>query len=149
LITPGCRNVLDLRTAFFARGRRDLFPLMSNAKTLQAEPSSYTSHDIVSRRSLFRMGKGTKSHRTRFVPLCSAQTVSPISTLSPRENGSPPPFAMADPMADFRKSMAVVWPMWQVGDCLGCPGARVGAANGQGFNMRPVVRMRSIGRISN
>ncbi|CAP93010.1 hypothetical protein PCH_Pc16g03400 [Penicillium rubens Wisconsin 54-1255] len=34
--------------------------------------------------------------------------------------------------------------MWQVGDCLGCPGARVGAANGQGFNMRPVVRMRSI-----
>jgi hypothetical protein len=49
LITPGCRNVLDLRTAFFARGRRDLFALMSNAKTLQAEPSSYTSHDIVSR----------------------------------------------------------------------------------------------------
>jgi hypothetical protein len=30
-----------------------------------------------------------------------------MSTLSPRENGSPPPFAIADPMADLRKSMAV------------------------------------------
>jgi hypothetical protein len=48
-----------------------------------------------------------QSLHTRFVPLCKAQTESPMSTLSPRENGSPPPFAIADPMADLRKSMAV------------------------------------------
>lgn len=46
LITPGCRNVLDLRTAFFARGRRDLFAWISNAKTLQIDPSSYCLRNI-------------------------------------------------------------------------------------------------------
>lgn len=40
LITPGCLKVLDLRTAFFANGSRDLFAATSNMKTLHAEPSS-------------------------------------------------------------------------------------------------------------
>lgn len=95
------------------------------------------------------MEKEPKSHRTRFVPLCSAQTESPMSTLSPRENGSPPPFAMADPMADFRKSMAAVWPMWQLGELFGVSGgSRVGAANGQGVDVRPGFTIRSLARES-
>ena len=40
LMTPGCLKVLDLRTAFFAKGSRDLFAAISNVKTLHAEPSS-------------------------------------------------------------------------------------------------------------
>lgn len=81
LITPGCRNVLDLRTAFFARGRRDLFALISNTKTLQAEPSSCILSHISHCRSTRAR---TKRLHTRFVPLCKAQTESPISTLSPK-----------------------------------------------------------------
>ena len=45
-----------------------------------------------------------------------------MSTLSPRENGSPPPFAMADPMADLRKSMAVDMADVAVTDCFGYAG---------------------------
>lgn len=42
-----------------------------------------------------------------------------MSTRSLRENGRPPPFAMADPMADLRKSMWAwpMWPMWQLQIC--------------------------------
>lgn len=40
LITPGCRRVRSLRRAFRARGRRDLFAVMSKEKTLHFEPSS-------------------------------------------------------------------------------------------------------------
>jgi hypothetical protein len=43
LIMPGCRSVLSFFTAFLARGRRDLFALMSMEKILQFEPSSYES----------------------------------------------------------------------------------------------------------
>ena len=86
------------------------------------------------------MEKEPKSHRTRFVPLCSAQTESPMSTLSPRENGSPPPFAMADPMADFRKSMAAVLPMWQLGELFGVSGVRKSG--------RPMAKGSMFGRVS-
>jgi hypothetical protein len=40
LITPGCRSVLNLRSAFFARGRCDLFAFMSKLNMLHLEPSS-------------------------------------------------------------------------------------------------------------
>lgn len=40
LMTPGCRNVRDFRTAFRARGRRDLLVAMSKVKMLHEEPSS-------------------------------------------------------------------------------------------------------------
>lgn len=47
------------------------------------------------------------NHHTRFVPLCSVQIESPISTRSPSENGDELPLAMADATADLRKSMIV------------------------------------------
>lgn len=40
LTTPGCRIVRSFFNAFLARGSRDLFAVMSNAKMLQLEPSS-------------------------------------------------------------------------------------------------------------
>lgn len=40
-MTPGCLSVRDLRTAFLANGRRDLFAAISKVKILQADPSSY------------------------------------------------------------------------------------------------------------
>ena len=43
LITPGCLSVRDLRTAFLANGRRDLFAAISKVKMLQGDPSSYMS----------------------------------------------------------------------------------------------------------
>lgn len=50
LITPGCLSVRDLRTAFFANGRRDLLEAISKVKTLQGEPSSYTYQAPISNR---------------------------------------------------------------------------------------------------
>lgn len=91
----------DLRTAFLASGRRDLFAAISKVKTLHAEPSSYTGirHQTTT---------GGVDPRTRFVPLCSVQMESPISTRSPSEKGNELPFAMADATADLRKSMCGV-----------------------------------------
>lgn len=64
---------------------------------------------------------------TRFVPLCSVQIESPISTRSPSEKGNELPFAMAEATADLRKSIVV--------DALATSGkgssARVWAAGGQ------------------
>lgn len=40
LIMPGCLRVLSLRTAFLAKGNRDLLAAMSKLKILQFEVSS-------------------------------------------------------------------------------------------------------------
>jgi hypothetical protein len=132
LITPGCLSVLNLRTAFFASGRRDLFALISKENTLQEEPSSYSTRRSDSLAiELSRMSQA--SRRTRFVPLCSAQTESPMSTLSPREKGCPVPLAMADATADLRKSIAMGYVLAVRGSGIvwGRRGCARGAANCQ------------------
>lgn len=63
------------------------------------------SHDIASVSISF--ATRARDHRTRFVPLCSVQIESPISTRSPSEKGNELPFAMAEATADLRKSIVV------------------------------------------
>lgn len=41
LMTPGCRSVLNFRTAFLAKGIADRFEAISKENMLHGEPSSY------------------------------------------------------------------------------------------------------------
>lgn len=51
LITPGWRNVRSLRAAFFAKGNRALFALMSKVKRQQGELSSWEATPSQQRRA--------------------------------------------------------------------------------------------------
>lgn len=89
---------------------------------------------------------GTRKYRTRFVPLWSVQIESPMSTLSPSENGNELPFAMADATADLRKSILcrmLRGPLVQA--CLGCPEWVVGKGPRRGREVRTRKRMRGRG----
>jgi len=82
LTTPGCLNVRSLRTAFLARGNRDLFADTSKVNMLQGEPSSWDNkYGLVSFKALYRLD--TLPH-TRLVPLWRVQFESPRSTRSPK-----------------------------------------------------------------
>lgn len=51
LMTPGCLNVLNFRTAFRANGSHVLFFWVSNANMLHSEPSSLNSEAVRSVRT--------------------------------------------------------------------------------------------------
>ena len=48
LITPGCLSVLDLRTAFFANGSRDLFSRISSGANADSSNGRLPRNDVES-----------------------------------------------------------------------------------------------------
>lgn len=102
LMTPGCRNVRSFLSAFFARGSRLFFAVLSNENMLQLEPSSYYSRRLVQA----TQHPQPAGQPTRLVPLYSVQIDSSTSTLSPNVYGNGGPWDMAEATADFRKSMS-------------------------------------------
>lgn len=97
--TPGWRRVRNLRSAFRARGNRDLFADTSKENILHLDPSSWNV-ELVTRLDV----QGSLGH-TRFVPLYKVQIESSISTRSPKVYPNAGPLDMADATADLRKSM--------------------------------------------
>lgn len=95
---PGCRRVRNLRRAFLASGRRDLFFCRSKVNIEQDDPSSWY-HDQ------HKTPVSNWFPLTLFVALCNVQIDSSLSSRSPRVYGKELPFAIAEATADFRKSI--------------------------------------------
>ena len=94
---PGCRRVRNFRRAFFAKGRRDRFALISKENMLHLELSS--CQDLVT-----LLYPAIAQVYTLLVPLCNVHIDWSMSTRFPKVYGKAGPFDI-DATADLKKSM--------------------------------------------